>query len=375
MQRQQCAERLSCRSMRFFTVLFFLTLLTPLGGQNPPPQQPKEEPARFFGQVNLVTAPVTVTGPDGRLVANLEKQHFRVFDNDDEQVISGFDVSYLPISMVLCVETSGRIEGLLKQIKKSGILYTELVLGESGGEAALITFDSNVNIVQEFSSDHEKLIASLQKIKPGSDATRTADAVWRAIRLLRARPDNRRKVIVLVSESRESGSETSLGESLRDAQLQNILVYGLRLSTAKAKLTQPAQLARDPFPPGVSARPLPPGVISTPTSQVQARVEVVNALPYIIEAVRGVKNLIFNDPMQLLTEGTGGRMQAPVTGGGMEESISRIGEELRTQYLISYRPNNLAKGGFHQIKVEVAWDGLKVRTRPGYWLGPVPVQN
>jgi len=375
MQRQPCAERLNYRSMRFFTLLFAGALLAPLGGQNVPPPQSKEEPPRFSGQVNLVTAPVTVTGPDGRLVANLEKQHFRVFDNEDEQVIAGFDVSYLPISMVLCVETSGRIEGLLPQIRKSGILYTELVLGESGGEAALITFDGNVNIVQEFSTDHDKLIGSLKKIKPGSDATRTSDAVWRAVRLLRARPDNRRKVIVLVSESRESGSETSLGEALRDAQLQNILVYGVRLSTAKAKLTQPAQAARDPFPPGVSARPLPPGVVSTPTSQVQARVEVVNALPYIIEAVRGVKNLIFNDPMQLLTEGTGGRMQAPVTGGGMEESISRIGEELRTQYLISYRPNNLAKGGFHQIKVEVAWDGLKVRTRPGYWLGPVPVQN
>ena len=365
--------------MRFLTCVFAglaaLTLLAPLGGQNRPTEQAKDDLYPFRTQVNVVTAPVTVTGPDGRLVPNLEKQHFRVFDNDDEQVITGFDVSYLPLSMVLCVETSGRIEGLLPQIKKSGILYTELVLGESGGEAALITFDSNVNIIQEFSTDHDKLTNSLKKIKPGSDATRTADAVWRAIRLLRARPDNRRKVIVLVSESRESGSETSLGEALRDAQLQNVLIYSIRLSTAKAKLTQPAQVARDPFPPGVSARPLPGGVISTPTSQVQARVEVVNALPYIIEAVRGVKNLIFNDPAQLLTEGTGGRMQAPVTGGGMEESISRIGEELRTQYLVSYRPNNLAKGGFHQIKVEVAFDGLKVRTRPGYWLGPVPIQN
>src|SRR5258708_24290526 len=116
MQRKPSAEHLTKRSMRFFTLLFACALLAPLRGQNPPAEQAKDELYPFRTQVNVVTAPVTVTGPDGRLVSNLEKQHFRVFDNDAEQVITGFDVSYLPISMVLCVETSGRIEGLLPQI-------------------------------------------------------------------------------------------------------------------------------------------------------------------------------------------------------------------------------------------------------------------
>jgi hypothetical protein len=52
--------------------------------------------------------------------------------------------------------------------------------------------------------------------------------------------------------------------------------------------------------------------------------------------------------------------------------VGAIGEELRSQYLVTYRPNNLEKGGFHTIRVEVAMNGVKVRTRPGYWLGPIP---
>ena len=333
---------------------------------------PKDDPYQFIGRVDLVSAPVTVTTRDGHYVANLAQDQFRVYDNDVEQKITGFDVSFLPISMVVCIETSGRIEGLLPNIRKTGILYTDLVLGEQG-EAAVIAFDSRVQLLQDFTKDSDKLIKAIKAIKPGSDATRMSDAVFEGIRLLRHRPDNHRKVIVVVSENRNNGSEVRLGETLRNAELSNIMVYTIRLSTAKARIFRPAQdPPRSPFPPGVAVTPMPPGVVSTPNTQAQANVQVVDAVPYIVEAIRGIKNLVFNDPMQLLTDGTGGKQLAPLTNNGMEESVGNIGEELRSQYLVTYRPNNLEKGGFHTIRVEVAMDGIRVRTRPGYWLGPVP---
>lgn len=334
----------------------------------------KDDRYRFGTTINLVTAPVTVTGPDNRYVAGLEKDQFRVFDNDKEQRIVGFDVSFLPISLVLCIESSGRVEGLLPQVKKAGRVYTDLLLGEEG-EAAVIAFNSRVDVMQEFTKDSDRLIDAIKRIKVGSDATRTSDAVFEGIRMLRTRPGNRRKVILVIGETRDNGSEIHLGETLRTLELADIMVYAVRLSTAKVKATQPAQVKRDPFPPGVSARPTAPGVVSTPNTQAQSHVEVVNAVPYIIEAIRGVKNLIFNDPLQMLTQGTGGKQMATFTEGGMQDAVIRIGEELRSQYLLSYRPNNLDVGGYHQIRVEVAVDGLKTRTRPGYWLGPIPKEQ
>ncbi len=348
--------------------LWLLLLAAPLSAQG---DKSDKEQYRFGATVNLVTAPVTVLGPDGRYVPGLEKQDFRVFDNYKPQQIIGFDISFLPISLVLCVQSSGRVEGLLPRIKKTGILYSDLVLGPEG-EAALIHFDSKVEVLQDFTKDPDKLAEALKKLKPGSDATRMADAVWRAIRMLRNRPPNHRKIIVVVSESRENGSETSIGEVMRDAQLGDILIYAIRLSTVQGRLTRTPPPRRDPFPPGVSARPTAPGVVSTPTTAAQSRVEVVNVLPMIVEAIRGVKNLIFSDPLQALTEASGGKILAPVTEGGLEEAVTRIGEELRSQYLISYRPNNLNVGGFHEIRVEVAIEGLRTRTRMGYWLGPIP---
>ncbi len=370
-------------SVRIWGATFLFALLLPAWsvGQNVPDPKPdspkpnsKDDQYRFRGGIELVTAPVTVLGPDKRYVAGLEKEQFQVFDNDREQKIVGFDVSFLPISLVICIESSGRLEGQLPQIRKTGILYTSMVLGEQG-EGAVIAYDSRVQLLQDFTSDQDKLINAIKKIKPGSDATRTSDAVYESIRMLRRRPQNNRKVIVLVGETRETGSEVHLGETLRELQLSNILLYAIRLSTAKGKLTHSAEPQRSPFPPGVSAVPMPPGVVSTPNTQAQSNVQVVNALPYIIEAVRGVKNLIFNDPMQLLTEGTGGKQLSSYTESGLQESIRTVGEELRSQYLLSYRPNNLDKGGFHEIKVQVAVDGLKTRTRPGYWIGPTPKEN
>jgi len=360
-------------SVKVCRVALAMILALPSWSQDANSAEKKSDQFRFGATINLVTAPVTVVGPDGRYVAGLEKDDFRIFDDDRAQQIIGFDVSFLPISLVLCIESSGRIEGLLPKIKKTGILYSELVLGEQG-EAAVMHFDSRVEVLEDFTRDSDRLSRAIQRIKTGSDATRMADAVWRAIRLLRPRPENHRKVIVLVSESRENGSETDLGEALRDAQLSNILIYGIQLSALKGRLTRAAEPRRDPFPPGVAARPTAPGVVSTPTTQAQSRVEIVNAIPLVIEAVRGVKNLIFSDPLQLLTEGTGGQRQSPLTDEGLETAVIRIGEDLRSQYLISYRPNNLDKGGFHDIRVEMVINGLKARTRPGYWLGPVPQQ-
>jgi len=357
-------------SVKLLASAVALALLGSAWGQDSPPPRARDERSRFGTTLNLVTAPVTVLGPDNRYVPGLEKHHFRIFDNDKEQEITGFDVSFLPISLVLCIQSSGRVEGLLPHIQKSGILYPYLVLGEEG-EAAVISFDSRIEVRQEFTKDPNKLIEAVKKVRVGSDATHLSDAVWQAVRLLRTRPENHRKVIVIVSESQENGSEVDLGETMREAQLSNVIIYAIGLSTLKSRLTKPAQPKRDVFPPGVAARPMAPGVVSTPHTQAQSRVEVVNAVPLIIEMVRGVKNLIFNDPLQLLTEGTGGQALSPLTEGGMEESVIKIGEELRSQYLISYRPNNLEIGGFHHIRVEVAFD-LKTRTRPGYWFGPIP---
>jgi hypothetical protein len=89
----------------------------------------------------------------------------------------------------------------------------------------------------------------------------------------------------------------------------------------------------------------------------------------MIELFRDVKAIFKDNPVELLTKGTGGSEHGFYRQKGLETAISRIGEELHSQYVLSYNPNNKDEGGFHVITVQVAGrPDVQTRVRPGYWL-------
>ena len=91
-----------------------------------------DQPAIFLEEIDEVTVPLSVRGPKGVYIHDMVREDFTIYDNDVEQTIEGFDVSFLPISMVICVQTSDRVEGILGDIRETAYLFTELVLGEHG---------------------------------------------------------------------------------------------------------------------------------------------------------------------------------------------------------------------------------------------------
>ena len=339
--------------------------------------QPSDDPVVLSDftietSVTEVTVPITVTGKGGIYVSGLEAQDFTVFDNGRRQKLTGFEVSFLPISMVICVQSSSRVEGILPDVRKTAILFTEMVLGEFG-QAALIAFDQRVRLMQDFTSDDALITKALKKITIGSDAVRLSDAVFNAIRMLVKRPSNHRKVIVVISESQETASIVSLGETMRTAQIHEIMIYPVRLSSLSGWLRRDDKPMPPVTPPGIDGGAAVAGVTFTPTTYAQSNVRVTpNVIPIIIDLVRGAKNLIFNNPLELLAKGTGGRDYSPRTEDGLQESIIEIGKDLRSQYLLSYSPNNLNDSGmFHRIRVKIPYEKFELRFRPGYWQGPV----
>jgi VWFA-related protein len=116
---------------------------------------------------------------------------------------------------------------------------------------------------------------------------------------------------------------------------------------------------------------MPAGGAATPTTMAQYQ-GTGNVLPAFVEVFRQVKAVFISNPAEVLTKFTGGEEFGFVSQRALEDAISKIGEELHSQYMISYNPNNKVEGGWHTIKVEVRRPGLKVRTRPGYWLAGVP---
>jgi hypothetical protein len=119
-------------------------------------------------------------------------------------------------------------------------------------------------------------------------------------------------------------------------------------------------------------RPLPAGVPATPTTVQQAygtnagRAEFV---PLMVELFKDVKAIFKDNPVELFTKGTGGTESGFHSRRSLEEAFQRLGEELHSEYTITYTPSNKEEGGWHDISVEIpSRRDAKTQARPGYWV-------
>src|ERR1700674_2219183 len=338
--------------------------ITPKPGM--PVQQAPEGTIRV--RVALVRAPVVVIDGKGEPILDLRQKDFHVLDDGADQTIESFDLGGEPVSAVLVFESSSRIAPLLPAIQKSAIVFTQTVVGPSG-EGAVLSYDDHVNRLLPFTTDNDKIEKTIATLKPGNSGARLYDALATAVGLLRDRPAERRRAIIVVGEASDNGSEERLGRVLREAQLSNIVIYSVGLSTTAAGLrSQPSQAGPAPAtPPGTLGGPPMPGTAQTPTSQQQygGNIDLLKvAEPDVLYATAVVKDC----PLEVAATATGGTSQAVFRDSKIEHAIDAIGGELNSQYMLSYRPACSDSPGYHQIKVTVNRPGVKVRTRPGYYL-------
>jgi VWFA-related protein len=313
--------------------------------------------------VNYVIAPTTVLDKSGNFVNGLTLANFALLDNDKPQKIVQ-DVVFQPISMVVAVQTNSAMEEMLSKVQKMGATLQTLVLGDSG-EMSLIAFDHRVRTIEGFTSDFSKISEGMKKLTLGASSARLNDAAMEGIRMLRNRPQDRRRVLLLITETRDNGSEARAKDVLLEAQFANVLIYTIDISHLMTSLTSHAQPPRpDPIPP--EAHHLPTGQVATPTYESQ--MNLGNWTPVFSELFRGVKGIFVDNPAELYTKWTGGREYGFTTQRSLESAIADLGDELHSQYLLSYGPTNIKDPGYHTIRVEVNIPNLKIRTRPGYWI-------
>ncbi len=344
----------------------------PPQAEKQPPQAEKQD-AIELGQVigtssvTNIVAPVLVTDKAGNIIDGLQPNQFHLWDNGKEQNIQ-VDVTYEPISLVIAIECSARVESILPQIKHLGSLV-QTIIGRQG-EAAVLKFDGRLIPMQDFTSDPDKIKVAINKINAGSSGTRMIDAVDRSVYMLRNRPKGNRRIVLLVSETRDEGSETRLKEALIRANLTNVLIYTVDITQLAVRLTEkppdPGPTRRDP-----TVMNAPMGIPNTPTTMDQnyGMGNRAQFVPLLKEIYTDAKGIFVRDPATQFARATGGQEYYFIKQRGMEEAVQRIGTQIRSHYMISYNPNNQTEGGYHTIEVGIDRSDLVCKTRPGYWLG------
>jgi VWFA-related protein len=359
-----------CHTKIMRNVLMLLLCAAGFAQQPGTPDPAKtEQDLRITVPVNVVIAPTTVLDKHGDYINGLQLQDFQLLDNNKLQKITA-DIHDQPLSLVIVVQKSANLTDVLPKIQRIGSMLNDLIAG-ADGETAVVSFDHRIVTVQDFTSDTGKVSEAIKKLVPGSSNHSVNDAVIYAVRMLKKRPTDRRRVILLIAEKRDRGSQIRIREVLTEAEFVNGVIYSLDISSAVAALTSRAMPQPPPSIP-TTAEHMPAGGEATPTT-VDQNYYNGNYVPVIADIFKAVKGVFIpDDALQVYTRFTGGKEYPFISEKSLERAVEGISQEIHSQYLLSYAPNNQSEGGFHEIRVTVNRPNLEVRTRPGYWVAARP---
>ena len=323
----------------------------PQAPPRPKPDASRQTDAPTVIRLNptLVVLPVTVKDRSGTLVPDIRKDEFRVFEDNVEQQITFFTIEAFPLSLVVLIDNdlstkdADQVEPSLRAIVGGLSAYDE---------AFICRFDQFFYPGKGFTTDQEKLVTELRRteiashtsIPPpggpfngptinnipapgapdnsgslraikGQSTKALDDAVYDAAELLKDRPRDRRKVILLISDGKNGAkfNTHSYDETLAELLRHNISVYSVATGSSyfDRKFTRLVNYSKD----------------------------------------------------------TGGDIYYGVRSNAFEEFYSRIAEQARNQYTLAFAPKGERKVDYHTLEVRVRREGMTILTRQGYYGG------
>jgi VWFA-related protein len=305
---------------------------------------------------NEVLVPVTVEDKRGELVLDLSQSDFHVFDNGTVQPIDHWDLGGDALAVALVVETSDHVQTILPTIRNMGGVFSQIVMGLDG-QAEVITYDRSVNVALPFTTDHDAVEKSIEKLDTGGTDMRLYDGMAQAVVDLKHQPSNLHRVMLVIGESRDVGSKATLVQTLRDAVREDISIYAVGISGTSIDLRSGKQQ------PAVKPSKHLPELRTNPYLGTDT-VDLVS--PAIWLLTRGTDKISGHE-LGLATAATGGIHYDTLKDHTIQRVLDDIGGELHAQYLLSYRAPSGNVGEFHTIKVTVSRSALIVRARPGYY--------
>src|SRR5713226_3957175 len=303
----------------------------------------KQEPAQQSDQtiktvVNLVDVLFTVLNRRNKLVPELEKSDFKIFDDKLPQEIRYFSKQTdVPLRIGMLLDTSNSIRDRIKFEQDASINFLFSVLRRNKDEAVAMTFDDETQIVQPFTGDAGALRDQIIKTRAGG-ATAIYDAIYEACvkqlshppRPPGDQPDVVRRVMILISDGDDNLSTHTRSDAIEMAQRTSVVIYTISTSTQWVSLSE-----------------------TNPNKLGDRKYHLTDG----------------DKILQEMAEETGGRAFFPYHVDDLDQAFQEIGDEPRNQYSSAYLPANyVAVGRYYKRRCEVPdHKRYQVRARRGYF--------
>jgi len=311
--------------------------------QLPPAEPPQPMPsAQSQATLSLTTTevlvPTLVEKSDGTILYGLKPKDFILEDNGVPQKIRvQEEMDTAPVALVVAVELGGASVLEFDKLAHLGPLL-DLFLAEPNSEAALIGFDSQPQLIRDFTHDGSQIGDDLKHLEPGDGGAAILDTIAYGVNLLETQPKEFRRVLLMVSEERDHGSKhTKPVQLIKSIGESDVLVLSVSFSPSRAEFMHDAADSGD-----------------------DRMLNMVSALAMVVKAFK--KNV-----SKEIAEMSGGEYTTFASDKKFEARVVEAASHTRNRYLITFSPSNPSPG-LHTIKVRTAVDyGARIVARANYW--------
>jgi Ca-activated chloride channel homolog len=271
----------------------------------------------FRSGIEITSITATVRDAAGRLVADLPRDAFEVYEDGERQTISQFTRERVPISLGVLLDVSDSMFGRRIQDARGAVDRFLFELLDPGDEFFILAFNHRPHILTRWTNAPDVVGRALDALRP-SGGTAAYDAVLGALPLIDTR-SRQRAALLLISD----GADTASTATLRDVRT--------------------ALLRSDGFAYAIAIDPPEPRAINTRVNPAALRE---------------------------ITDESGGRTEIAQNSSDLVDATSRIADELNHQYVLGYTSTRGADGQYHSLRVKVQGSEYRVRARNGYVATP-----
>jgi VWFA-related protein len=306
-------------AVRILLGLFFAA--AGVAGQDPE----NDDRPQFRVSVDTVSLAVAVLDGDRRLVTDLPRENFQIWEDGVEQQIQFFSRGELPLRMVILVDTSGSMQSKLELAQEAAVRFVRTLKPDD--QVQVVEFNDRVLTLAEFTSDFDQVEQAIRQTE-ATGATSLYNAIYVSLKdLHRENPEELdRRAIVILSDGNDTKSVLGFEDVKEQARKSSVVIYAISLRATDE------DLAKDKY-----------------------------------------RNAKYE--LDMLARESGGVSYAPETIDDLAGVYDQIATELKSQYSLGYVSTNAtADGAWRRLQILSKEAGTEIRTRGGYF-APRPARR
>lgn len=366
-------------------LLAWVPCAPPVHAQSAQESSPTQQAPPLKVESSFVLVPALVKTKGGDVVFSLSAEDFVLTDNGVPQSLRlEPDTDSQPVALVVIVQTGGLGAAHLADYRDLNAIL-DAVIGGVRHRVAVVSFDSKPKLEEYFTGDTDEAARTITNLEDGDPGAAILDALNFGINLLRHEPRDYRRVVLLCSETIDSGSQASFADAIRAVDDTNTAIYSFAFSSTKAAVMHEAAKLPQPGGTPYGDTPYSPGgcmshdPAADPDAHGNRRIQALDCAGDLLPPLRlarmayvAAKDSLQRNVPESVAQLTGGEYFPFKDATTLTRHLITISNDVPNYYVLSFTPQS-PQPGLHALELRVKGrPDLFLKARKAYWVDAEP---